>query len=131
MDVSDEIKCLTTNSKCWTINSGPTHIFSISGDPSKLGKAMKYVNEDQMKITIIFLEIRSESNTFCIGLEGIRINSDGKIINLIPTIKKKNTISKEGNVIYITYVINLDTLTKNIIDIVNHDKKKVFFSEYG
>jgi hypothetical protein len=128
MDISEEIKCLSTNSKQWAINSGPTHIFSVSGDPYELGKVMKYVNNDQIKITVIFLELKSESNTFCIGLEGIRINSNGKIIDFIPTVKKKNIVSEKGNVVYITYTINLDTLTKNMTNFIKADKKKTFFS---
>jgi len=123
MDVTDEIKCLTTKNTSWAINDGLVHIFNISGDQSALGEAIKYINKDQIKITIMFLELKSASNTCSIGLEGIRINSDGKMINLIPTIKKNKTILGKGKVVYITYTINLDTLTKNIMDIVNQDKK--------
>ena len=125
MEVSNQIKCLSTSDKKWTINDGL--IFNVSGDTLKLGKALKDVDQDQIKITIVFLELKSGSDTFCIGLEGIRINSDGKMINLIPTIKK-NTVFNQGNITYITYVINLDSLTKNILDFREHND--IFFPGY-
>src|SRR5688572_18807155 len=100
MEASSEIKYLSTNGKQWAIKSGPTpHIFSVLGDPSKLGKAINDVRDDQIEITVMFLKLQSESNTFCVGLEGIRINSNGKKIDLIPTIKKKE-ILEEGNIVY-------------------------------
>uniref|UniRef100_A0A6C0C766 Uncharacterized protein n=1 Tax=viral metagenome TaxID=1070528 RepID=A0A6C0C766_9ZZZZ len=123
MEASSEIKYLSTKSKQWAIQSGQTpHIFNVLGDPSELGKAIRDVRKDQIEITIIFLELKSESNTVCIGLEGIRINSDGKIIDLVPAIKKRKEISEEGNIVYISYAINLDTLTKNINDIMKKSR---------
>ena len=121
MDVSEEIKCLSTSEEKWIVDNGLTHTFNRIGDKNALEKAIRAINEKSIDITLVALDLIVNSSKFSIGLEGIQINSKGETYDLIPSIKKTEYISKGDIIISITYAINLDSLTEKINMIIENE----------